>query len=218
MEHTKEALNRAFLIPVLDSRTDILLRMIDLQNLLSQKQPKVGDTTFIAVDGHGGSGKTSLAKLLGQKFAAEVLHIDDFAGWNNPPNWWSDVIEKVFKPVANGISNLSYQPASSWEDHHPEPVEKQPVTKCMILEGVSSSRKEFGEYISLSIFVDTPEEECLRRGIERDKSTGKSEAELTKIWKEWIKEENEYFERDNPKANADVVIDGTKPFEEQIKF
>lgn len=192
--------------------------MTDLLNLITQKQPKVGNTTFIAVDGHGGSGKTSLAKLIGEKLEAQVLHTDDFASWDNPLNWWPDVIEKVFKPVANGANTLSYQPASWWENHHPDPVENQQVTKFMILEGVSSSRKEFSDYISLSIFVDTPEDECLRRGIERDRSTGKSEEELTNIWREWIEEENKHFEKDNPKAHADVMIDGTRPFEKQIKF
>lgn len=88
----------------------------------------------------------------------------------------------------------------------------------MILEGVSSSRKEFRRYIGLSFFVETPVEICLKRGVERDLVTGKSEEELLKIWGEWIEEENRYMERDHPKEYADIVIDGTRPFEEQVQF
>lgn len=190
--------------------------MVNIKDFITKQTPKVGKTVFVSVDGHGGSGKTTLAKLLSEKLNAELIHTDDFAGWNNPLNWWPDVITKVFQPIKDGAKSLSYQPASWWENHHPDPVENQPVTSVMVLEGVSSSRSEFDDFISLRIFVDTPETVCLERGVDRDKSTGKSVEELTKMWRDWIKEENKYFERDNPKDKADIVIDGTKPFEEQI--
>lgn len=67
--------------------------------------------------------------------------------------------------------------------------------------------------MSVGIIVDTPQEICISRGLERDRSTGKSDAELTKLWEEWIAEEEAYFKRDNPKSYADVVVDGATPFE-----
>ena len=88
----------------------------------------------------------------------------------------------------------------------------------MILEGVSSSRKEFRDYISLSIFVDTPREISLRRGIERDINTGKTAEEVNRMWEAWFEEEDTYIQRDNPKEHADIVVDGTKPFDEQIEM
>ncbi len=51
---------------------------------------------LIVIDGHGGSGKSTLANLLSKKLNAEIIHTDDFAGWNNPQNWWPLVIERVF--------------------------------------------------------------------------------------------------------------------------
>ncbi|PIR87845.1 MAG: hypothetical protein COU10_02405 [Candidatus Harrisonbacteria bacterium CG10_big_fil_rev_8_21_14_0_10_45_28] len=191
---------------------------INLLEKLLATQPKVGEVTFIAVDGHGGSGKSTLAKILAEKLNAEIIHTDDFAGWDNPLNWYPKVIKEVFEPIANEAKTLSYQPASWWENHHPEPVVNQPVTDIMILEGVSSSRKEFRDYISFSIFVDTPKGICLKRGVERDSGTGKSKEEITEMWEKWFEEENEYMKRDNPKASADLVVDGTKPFGEQIEF
>ena len=190
--------------------------MIDIEEIVSRLEPKVGKVIFIAVDGHGGSGKSTLAKWLGEKLSAEIIHTDDFASWDNPINWWPALIEKVFKPIQLGATSLSYQPTSWWENHHPKPVENQPVTPIMILEGVSSSRREFDEYISYRIFVDTPKAICLERGLARDAATGKSKEELTEIWEEWFAKEEVYMKRDHPKEKADIIIDGTKDFSKQL--
>ena len=154
--------------------------MIDIKEKLSKTKPKVGDVVFIAVDGRGGSGKSTLAKLLSEKLGAEIIHTDDFAGWNNPLNWWPNIIKEVFKPIQDGGSSISYQPTSWWENHHPEPINNQPVTAVIILEGTSSSRKEFDEYLSLRIFVNTPIDVCMERGVARDLKTGKSKKEVIK--------------------------------------
>lgn len=173
---------------------------------------------LIAIDGHGGCGKSTLAKLLSKKLAAEIIHTDDFAGWDNPENWWPLVIERIFEPIRQGDKLLNYPRSKWWETHNPEPVINQPVTKVMILEGVSSLRKEFRPYISYGIFVDTPRDVCLQRGFERDKGTdGKSDAEIMAMWKKWISSEDKYIARDKPKEFADIVVDGTKDFEVQIK-
>lgn len=179
--------------------------------------PKVGSTRFIAIDGHGGSGKSMLAEILAKQLNAEIIHTDDFAGWDNPENWWPLVIERVFEPIKNSTTTLNYPRSKWWETHNPEPVVNQPVTDIMILEGVSALRKEFRPYISLSIFVDTPLDTCLRRGFERDKGQdGKSDDEIKRMWQDWYEKEEVYMARDNPKEFADLVLNGTRPFEEQI--
>jgi|JI6StandDraft_1071083.scaffolds.fasta_scaffold84115_2 uridine kinase len=179
--------------------------------------PKLGNVSLIAVDGHGGSGKSTLAKLLAEKFNAEIIHTDDFAGWDNPENWWPFVIERVFDPIINGATTLSYPRSKWWETHNPKPVVDQPVSEIMILEGVSSLRKEFRPYISFGIFVDTPLEVCMQRGFERDKGQdGKSDEEIRQMWEKWYKTEEVYIAKNSPKEFANLVLDGTKAFEEQL--
>lgn len=191
--------------------------MSDLGKQITEASPKVGKTRFIAIDGHGGSGKSTLAETLARQLNAEIIHTDDFAGWDNPENWWPLVIERVLEPIKNGASVLNYPRSKWWETHNPEPVVNQPVTSIMILEGVSSLRKEFREYLSLSIFVDTPIEICLQRGFERDKGQdGKSDDEIKQMWQQWYEKEEIYIARDKPIEFADLVVDGTKPFEDQL--
>lgn len=191
---------------------------VDLKEILPSLKPKVGQTVFIAVDGHGGSGKSTLAKLLSEKLHASLIQTDDFASWDNPRNWWPLVVERVFEPIKEGAKTLSYPRSKWWENHHPEPAVNQPVTPIMILEGVSSSRKEFRDYISLSIFVDASKEVCLQRGVKRDSRTGKSAEELRAMWEKWFNDEEEYIQRDHPQEHADIVMDGTRPFEDQISI
>lgn len=174
---------------------------------------------LIAIDGHGGSGKSTLANLLADKLQAQIIHTDDFAGWDNSLNWWPLVIERVLEPIRKGEKLLNYPRSKWWETHNPEPVVNQPVTQFMILEGVSSLRKEFRPYVSYGIFVDTPLKVCIQRGFERDRGQdGKSDEEIKKMWEKWYKDEETYIERDNPQRFADLVVDGSKPFEEQVDF
>ena len=44
----------------------------------------------------------------------------------------------------------------------------------------------------------------------------KSDAEIESMWRAWIAQEDEYLARDNPKAYADKVIDGSRPFSAQL--
>lgn len=191
--------------------------MSDLKQHILKTSPKVDNVRFIAVDGHGGSGKSTLAELLGKQLNAAIIHTDDFAGWDNPEDWWPLVIERVFEPIKNGATKLSYPRSKWWETHNPEPVVDQPVTNIMVLEGVSALRSEFRPYISLGIFVDTPLEICLQRGFKRDKGQdGKTDDEIKRMWQDWYEKEEVYIKRDIPKEYADLVLVGTKPFDEQI--
>ncbi|MDZ7786055.1 MAG: hypothetical protein U5L95_02950 [Candidatus Saccharibacteria bacterium] len=188
-----------------------------IEKELSKKQPNCGSLKIVSIDGHGGSGKSTLAKLVAKQLDAEVIHTDDFAGWDNPENWWPLVIERVFEPIKNGSKSLNYPRSKWWESHNPEPVVNQPVTNIMILEGVSSLRKEFRPYLSFGIFVDTPLDICIQRGFERDKGQdGKPDDEIKEMWQKWYEKEEGYIKRDDPKEFADLVLDGTKPFNEQI--
>ena len=62
---------------------------------------------------------------------------------------------------------------------------------------MSSARREFRPYLQFSIFVRTERSLRLQRGLKRD---GK-EAEAQ--WVEWMRQEDEYIERDKPEESVD---------------
>lgn len=72
---------------------------------IRRAQPPEGMTTrIVAVDGPGGAGKTSLGKWLASELSAKIVHTDDFASWDNPTNWWPELIDKMLKPIAAGAA------------------------------------------------------------------------------------------------------------------
>jgi energy-coupling factor transporter ATP-binding protein EcfA2 len=79
-----------------------------ISSLLALRLPKAGNTKLVAVDGHGGAGKSTFAELLAQALNTEVVHTDDFASWDNPKHWLPNLIERVLQPVAAGAQTLNY--------------------------------------------------------------------------------------------------------------
>jgi uridine kinase len=196
----------------------ILTQVIHIKQLLSSAKQKTGNTTIIAIDGRSGSGKSTLAKLLSLKLECPLIHTDDFSSWDNPMDWYPALINDIFIPIMNGAKSVQYQPIKARKDKSQRSLITQPIGDLLIIEGVSASRQEFRDYISLSIFVDAPKDISIKRGFERDLLYGQSEKKVRATWELWSHAENIYIQRDDPKANADIVLDGTKPFEEQIEL
>ncbi|MGH3441510.1 MAG: hypothetical protein ACRDUY_05595 [Nitriliruptorales bacterium] len=72
----------------------------------------------------------------------------------------------------------------------------------MIVEGVSSMRREFGDPWDLTVWIDTPRSMCLARGLERDGQDAR------RLWELWLAEEDEYIARDDPRSSADSIVAG----------
>jgi uridine kinase len=163
-------------------------------------------TRIVAVDGPGGAGKSTLAGRLSAALGnAPIVHTDDFASWDNPLDWWPRLIEQVLKPLALN-RDARYQ-RYDWtgrrlaEWHGLEPAD------YLILEGVSASRKAFKPYLTYSVWIDTPREDRLRRGLERDGQAMRGQ------WEQWMREEDAYIAREHPEETADVVVSGIRRLE-----
>src|SRR5262249_5029682 len=77
------------------------MAMHDLVDAI-RSSPAPFATRVVAVDGLGGAGKTTLAERLAAELDAPVVHTDDFASWDNPVDWWPDLLEQVLEPLAAG--------------------------------------------------------------------------------------------------------------------
>ena len=158
-------------------------------------------TRVVAIDGRGGAGKSTLAEQLARELGATVVHTDDFASWDNPLEWWPALLEQVLEPLARG-ETATFVP-NDWGGPPKERVVVEPGG-VVVLEGVTASREAFRPYLALSIWVETPRDVCLARGLARDG------AEMRAQWEAWMAEEDVYIERERPHEHADVVVSGQR--------
>ncbi|MGH3339713.1 MAG: uridine kinase family protein [Propionibacteriaceae bacterium] len=158
-------------------------------------------TRIVAVDGLGGAGKSTLALQLSRSLSdAVIVHTDDFATWDNPIDWWPDLLERVLVPISRG--EVARFERSRWgREADGELVAVEP-TDFLVLEGMTASREGFAAYLTYSIWVDAPAPLRLQRGLERDGH------DALEQWQAWMAEEERYRSRERPDDRADLVVRG----------
>jgi uridine kinase len=172
-----------------------------LEAIRSARAPAGMRTRIVAVDAPGGAGKSSLAEWLARELDAAVIHTDDFASWENPSDWWPDLVACALEPLAAG-EPARYRP-TGWGGEQREPVTIEPVD-FVVLEGVTASREAFRPYLTYSIWIETPRDVRLKRGLERDGAQARAH------WEGWMAAEDRYVERERPADRADCVLRGDR--------
>lgn len=164
-------------------------------------------TAIIAIDGCGGSGKSTFAARLAKYLDCSLVHTDDFASWNNALDWHPRMVEQVMRPLSQNetarYQRYDWEKGALAEWHEVEPQ------LYVIVEGVSSSRAEFRKFLTYRIYVETDRDTRLKRGLDRDG------VEALELWQGWMAEEDAYLQRDNPMQHADIVVVGNP--ETQVK-
>jgi uridine kinase len=133
-----------------------------------------------------------------------VVHTDDFASWESPLDWWPALVEQVLEPLGRG-ETARFVP-NDWGGP-PKPEVVIEPGGAVIVEGVTASREAFRPYLAFSIWVETPRELRLARGLERD-----GEA-MREQWLAWMAAEDEYVDRERPQEHAEVVLAGDQPID-----
>lgn len=198
---------------VMKALADILERLMALAT---------GHTTvLVAIDGCGGAGKTELARRLSLALKeldlqVSVVHFDDFylptrlrtaksdAESPEASNFdWRRLRDQVLIPL-RARGNARYERYDWTNDAL---TEQLCVAACgiIIIEGVTSSRRELRSFYNLKIWVDCPRELRLRRGIERDGEQNRARWE-----QEWMPAEDRYVALHRPQQNADIVVHGNE--------
>jgi uridine kinase len=187
-----------------------LMRYQDVADLIRSSPASCGQVRLVAVDGPGGAGKSLFAARLARALdGAPVIHTDDFASWDNPHNWWDRFEDTVLKPLERG-EVVRYQ-AFDWAARRMGAWREVPTRDIVIIEGVSSSRTNVVDRLTLAIWLDTPPDERLARGIARDGESMRGQ------WQTWMAEENAFFAGDQTRIRAHLVADGSPSISHQTE-
>ncbi|MBI2592381.1 hypothetical protein HYW36_02810 [Candidatus Saccharibacteria bacterium] len=178
-------------------------------------QPNNGKFYCIAIDGRGGSGKTVFAEYL-KKLLPDFVFLngdDYFEPVDNQVVWGAFNDKRFRQDVIEPLKHGNAFVFRSYDWHKKPHITEQQitVTKGFCLERCFSL--DFDLNWDLKIWVEAPKEVCLERGLARENMP---RDRVLKAWQIWQSAEDKFIARVKPQEIADIVIDGTKPFENQL--
>lgn len=178
------------------------LTLPHLAALLPNLAPRCGQVRLVAVDGHAGAGKTTIAQRLAAGLdGAPVVHTDDLATHEEPFGWTTRLAEQVFTPLAAGrparhaVYDWTARRFAGRREVRPAPV--------VLLEGVGTGRAAVRPYLSLLLWLEVDPATARARGRRRDGGG------LATFWTGWTREEDAHFAADPSRPYADLLVHQT---------
>ncbi len=176
---------------------------------------------LVAIDGLGGAGKSTLARLLKQQLKAigwtvAVVKHDDFylpsnqresqqIGMIGSDFDWERLRDQVLVPIREG-RHADYQ-RYDWETDVLAEWHTISAANVVIVEGVYTIRRELISLYDLKIWVECPRAIRLARGIARDGEKARA------IWEQdWMPKEDYYVKTHLPREKADLFVNGATPY------
>jgi uridine kinase len=178
-------------------------------------QPTLGAGRLVCVDGPAGSGKTTLAAALDRALRdalrpvgssadrahVRTIHMDNvFAGWAGLDAGMATVAASVIGPLRAGAGGryrrYDWHRQAFAEERVVEPVD------VLLVEGVGSGSSAYDDVITALVWVDTPSDVRLARGLARDGQ------QMRDHWLSWRAQEDAMFTRERTRERADIVVDG----------
>ena len=164
----------------------------------------------LAIDGHGGSGKSTIAAAVAGATGAALVHTDDFfrsadaaQGERRPLQSyydWQRLRAQALEPLRarRGASFRRFD----WDlGSGLDGVVSVEPAELIVVEGVFSASPELADQVDRAVFVDTPEPERLRR------LRGRVAPEE---WDDkWLRAEQAYFRLIRPPSSFDLIVPGT---------
>jgi uridine kinase len=157
---------------------------------------------LVGIGGHGAAGKTTLARMIPD---AQVVSTDEF--WMGEGFDLERLAAEVIAPLSRGSTArfASYD----WSERRPRGSRTVEPVGVVVVEGVCALHRTLRDAYAVRVWVEAPYDVRLARGVARDGEAARS------TWVDvWMPSEDRYVERDDPRACAQLVVDGSPRLEE----
>ena len=185
-------------------------RLLDVAELVLwvalNREPTLGDTRLVCVDGRTGAGKSTLGGAVREAASSlgtsTLVHLDDLLdGWGGLERVGETHERDVLTPLSTGrpgrYRRYDWELGQYADERVVDPVD------LLVVEGVGSGAAAYASWITTLVWVDAPVDLGLARSVARDGE------ELRLQLVQWMKDEDVLFARERTRDRADLVVDGT---------
>lgn len=172
-----------------------------------KKLKKRKDKLIIGIDGPAASGKSTLSKIIADKFSGTIIEMDDYFLTDDLRtidrlNSVGENIdhERMYREIFTHLNDdkIDYHKYNCgtklFED------KTQEMTEVVIIEGVYAARPEFKRFYDILIYVDVDKATQLARLETRNPKL------LDRFINEWLPMEEKYFNAFDVKSRADYIV------------
>lgn len=197
------------------------MALLRVDDYLASNPPMNGLFHTIAIDGRGGSGKSSLSRYLAERYPElVVLHGDDYnqqqgTAWFGVAND-ALLLHDVFEPLRRG--NVFAPRHYDWKAG--AFTEPSAVTVSGMFCAEACFAFAYPLDWDLRLWVEVTKEAAFDRAVGRETAENGWDTPSPKYlneWRQWQSREDEYIARSRPLDWATLVLDGTRPWTDQLE-
>ena len=166
--------------------------------LIAAAESDATSVVLVGIGGHGGAGKTTLARRIP---GAQIVSTDEF--WDGTGFDLERLSREVVTPLSHGMAAdfASYD----WAEREHRGSRAIEPSGVVVVEGVCALHRMLRHAYAVRIWVEAPSDLRLERGVARDGEDART------TWVDvWMPSEDRYVELDDPISSADVIVDGSE--------
>nr|WP_243843678.1 hypothetical protein [Microbacterium endophyticum] len=162
------------------------------------------DSTLILIDGRSGAGKTTLARMVAERWSmssvAQLVALDDlYPGWDGLAAGVDYALKHVIEPYAR--HETARWRKWDWTRERRGSYSEVEPRELLIVEGSGVITERSMRFASIGVWLDAPAVARKRRALARD-----GEAYVPH-WERWAAQEDAHILRDQPAARATLTFD-----------